>query len=127
MPALAIIPPSSFARALRVSPAGAVIGFRFSGTRSGPTLLVALSDMLFRPVTDRLTRLPTLPWMRGAMDVIHLDAIAQGVWQPDQDTEATLTLPGHVTTGPAIRSSYFAILRQCTRLGMIDGRGVPLR
>ncbi|WP_308917823.1 hypothetical protein [Jannaschia sp. LMIT008] len=119
--------PGPFVEVLTVAAPGLVAGYRFPGGRPGPTLLVALSDALLDPVSDRMAALPTLPWMRGVLDLVRLDAVGWGDWTPPGPTDATLSLPVHDATAAAVREGYWSILRMCTRMGMIDGRGVALR
>ena len=83
-------------------------------------------------VFDRILRIPTLPWMRGTLVLIHLDAL--DLWGRDfaalaelGTVDRTVMLPWSSGDAPderAMRQTYHQVLRVCADLGMIAGRGV---
>lgn len=113
---------------------GLVVGYRLQGGRPGPKLLVAGFSPCADIIYDRLLNLPTLPWLRGSLSMLMLDAsditdlsVAE-MFGPDAQVDETLFLP-FVAAEPddmtdQVRDGYRSVLRLCERLGMIDGRGV---
>lgn len=112
---------------------GTVIGHRVGGTLAGPQVLVAgispLSDLVYK----RLLAIPTLGWMRGQLTLVNLtklDAFELEVGDAGIATETpdeVMFLP--YDCDPAhydqvSKEGCWAILRLCTQLGMISGRGV---
>lgn len=118
------MPMAPFMEVLTSAFSGATIGYRLPGARPGPNVVVATATGLIEPLTDRLAALPTLPWMRGALEIVDLDAIADGAWHPFRPIDATLSLLSHSAGEASAKDGYWTILRLCGRLGMIDSRGV---
>ncbi|MEL6102726.1 MAG: hypothetical protein AAFR68_15620, partial [Pseudomonadota bacterium] len=54
---------------------GAVFGYRLKGASAGPQVVVAGVCPNAEQVFERLLLTPTLPWMRGTLIVIRLDAL----------------------------------------------------
>lgn len=110
-----------------------IIGHRVGGALVGPQLLVAgigpLSDLVFQ----RLLLIPTLGWMRGQLTLVNLtklDAFGLDIGDAGISSETpdeVMFLP--YDADPAhhevvSKEGCWAILRLCTQLGMISGRGV---
>ena len=83
-------------------------------------------------VFERILRIPTLPWMRGSLILIRLDAFddrlhhMRGI-ETLGPIERTIHLPiigWDSPTDAEVRGAYHHVLRACARLGMIAGRGV---
>lgn len=109
-------------------------GFRVGGVRPGPTVVVAGYAPDSAVIYDRLLDLPTLPWLRGTLVLMTLDALDHGDFDGDLMAQIgpvnrTLHLPfarrGDAVT--AIREGYRTVLQLCAQLGMISGRGVNSR
>lgn len=110
-----------------------VISHRLGGFRAGPSVLVVGHKPVINMVYARLLRLPTLGWMRGSLTLIFLETVDQfgfetcidrlQIPQPDE----LVFLPCHLDVTyhkPAAKEGYWTVLRTCTSLGMIEGRGV---
>ena len=106
-------------------------GYRVGGTRSGPTLVVAGYAAIAGDVYDRLLDLPTLPWLRGslvlitleALDITALDAeVVEAIGPVDRTLH--LPFPMREDRDAAVRDGYWAVLHLCAELGMISGRGI---
>lgn len=111
------------------------LGCRPGGSRPGPKLRVAGRWPVAERVFARLLALPALPWLRGELVLIALEALDEvGAGAPIDAPSASgvdeiLFLPHAATTrfsDEAAREGYRTVLRLCTQLGMIDGRGVHL-
>lgn len=92
--------------------------FSLEGAHPGPRLVVTGPEDLIRGLSDRFWNVPSLVRMHGAL-VMR---------QHDQDPvfdrpDATLSLEGESD----VTRAYYLILARMTNLGMISGRGVPLR
>ena len=98
---------------------GTPIGWRHGGLRAGPRVLAGVGPDLLEPLHRHLAALPTLPWMRGRVDLIEIDALADDLYLPRAPVDATISL----MTGPADQAAR-TLLRLCTRLGMVAGRGL---
>lgn len=109
------------------------LGYHIGGAFAGPKLLVTADMSLLASVFDRLSNLPTLPWMRGELWMINLNAfddsaklqVPSSLW--DTPFDATIMLPYEHSGFPeksAIAEGYWTVLRLCADLGMISGRGV---
>ena len=108
------------------------VGYHITGSRRGPTLLVAGHGNAMQRVYRRILALPHLPWIRGSLVLVHLDDAKP--WLDDStldDVSAqfgpiddTLHLFGSATDHQEL---YWTVLRFCTQYGMISGRGVPMR
>lgn len=91
--------------------------FSMRGIQSGPRLVVTAPEALARKLSDRLWDLPTIGRMRGSL-IVRCD---------DQD-------PAYDTPDVVVRLSdqdetdaYYHVLGRMAELGMISGRGVPLK
>lgn len=123
----------SFVNVLTTQSTGAIFGYRLQGAAAGPQLVVAGTCSNAVAAFDRILRIPTLPWMKGTLVLIQLDKLAD----IDADLSAlpnlgaidrTLILPWDQNGGAlAVRRSCNQVLRACTDLGMIRGRGVSFR
>ncbi len=112
---------------------GAPMAYCFGGARPGPNSCVAGDAALMRALCDRLARLPTLPWIRGRLYLVEIDAAA-GIAQTALEAslegarmDATLLLPhahGMHDWQISVERAYWTTLRLCARLGQIEGRGV---
>lgn len=111
---------------------GTVFGYRLVGATPGPQLVVAGHCAASADVFERLLDIPTLPWMRGNLVLIRLDALDDLVQDITSIShigivDRTVILPYGVAAGDTDalkRRTYHQILRTCTQLGMISGRGV---
>lgn len=113
------MPMAPFMEVLTTTVAGHLIGYRLHGCYTGPTVVIAASEILLDPLASRFTALPTLPWMRGTLILVDIDAIGDGTWHPTHAIDATLALPVHSKSATAEMSGFRSILRLCNRLGMI--------
>ncbi len=113
---------------------GTVIGHRIGGTLMGPHLLVAGLSPLSEVVFKKLLGIPTLAWMRGQLTLISLtkvDAFGLDVGDAGiatQTPDEVMFLPYDPDPShhdQVAREGCLAVLRLCTQLGMISGRGVP--
>ncbi len=122
-----------FVEVLTAQDSGENIGYRFGGDRPGPNALVAGDATLMDALFDRLCNLPTLPWMWGKLYLVTLDGvectglpdIARCI--PDMAFDALVMLPNEPaehTRDFSLDRAYWATLRLCRQLGMIEGRGV---
>jgi len=91
--------------------------FAMQGASAGPRLVVTAPEQLARALADRFWDLPSLGRMRGSL-VLRPDTQDPVFDLPD----FTLVLSHDDET-----DAYFAILGHMAELGMIAGRGVPLR
>jgi len=113
---------------------GTEIGSRVGGAHAGAHLLVAGHSPMSELVFARLLGIPTLGWMRGKLTFVNLSKLEHlGV-----DLDATQYFGAHpdevmflpYDPDPSHREQVekegcWAVLRLCTQLGMISGRGVP--
>ncbi|WP_300062041.1 hypothetical protein [uncultured Roseobacter sp.] len=112
---------------------GAVFGYRLAGTAAGPRPVVAGLGNPAEQIFDRLLQIPTLPWIRGQLVLIRLDLLDNAPDDLDSvmaigPVDRTLTLPWYGLEDPSdseLRRGCHHVLRACSRLGMISGRGVP--
>lgn len=111
---------------------GTPFGYRLVGASPGPQLVVAGHCTASADIFDRLLNIPTLPWMRGNLVLIRLDALDNLVQDIGSiahigTVDRTVILPNDADAPldeRAQRRTYHAILRTCAQLGMISGRGV---
>lgn len=111
---------------------GAVFGYRLVGASAGPQVAVLGSCAAAELAFDRLMNIPTLPWMRGNLVLIQIDALDDSFSQIDAleslgTVDRTITLPqasAVVPTEAEVRQYYQSVLRVCADLGMISGRGL---
>lgn len=124
---------SKFVEVLTAKISGEVVGYLFGGNLPGPNALVAGDAALMEGLFDRMNQLPTLPWMWGKLFLVTLD----GIECSDMDDvthclsgvmfDELVMLPhaeGIPTQQQAVERAYWATLRICRELGMIEGRGV---
>lgn len=111
------------------------LGFRIGGFHAGPELLVVGHDPVAGLVYDRLMQLPALGWMRGRLTMVFLNEMERNCLPSDIGTliasvpDDLFFLPYQLDAAfhaEASAEGYWSVLRSCTRLGMISGRGVPL-
>lgn len=124
---MGMVPENAFSNVLLDTSDGQISGYELTGASAGPTILVAGISPLVEAVFNRLTALPTLPWMSGKIRLQILSECDRDVAMPDEIVDEVLYLPGLVVpdlSEEAIKDGYLAVLRLCTRLGMIAGRGV---
>ena len=126
-----VLAESGYIQVLTTDAEGAVLGYRFMGTRAGPHLVVAGHDAMAQEVFDRLIAIPTLPWMRGCITMVRLDLLGDieadlAALSPFGAVDRTIALPlsDGVSDELAIRRGYHSVLSACADLGMISGRGV---
>ncbi len=124
---------SKFVEVLTTEIACELIGYRIGGSRPGPNAVLASDAALIEALFDRFMALPTLPWLWGRLYLVSLDSIENGNLHeligtlPDVPVDGLVMLPysdkaeGHANS---IESGYWAGLRLCRQLGMIEGRGV---
>lgn len=89
-----------------------------SGGFAGPRLVVTAPAMLARPLAERFWDLDGLNRMRGSI-VLRADDQDPAFDLPD----AVLALEDSMS----LTEAYFRVLGNMTALGMITGRGVPVR
>ncbi len=128
---------------VRAPDSGSRVGVRIGGGFSGPNALVVGNADLMRPVLQSLLMIPSLAWMRGnlfAIAIEGLEGLPSGhglseILSADGPIDGQITLPslamkslGHKARSEMIKRSHRSVLRLCTQLGMIRGRGVlPVR
>ncbi len=112
------------------------LGYVIGGCKPGPDILVAGYRPVADKVFDRLLKIPSLPWLRGTLYLIRLEALADTAPGSDiaglsgKDFDKTIILPlsaaldGEVDL---IAESYQRVLGMCAELGMIQGRGLYQR
>ena len=112
---------------------GLTIGYRFIGARPGPQLAIAGFCKSSEQVFDRLISIPSLPWMRGKLVFLRLDALDSEATDLSRipflgSVDRTVTLPwtdSFELDDKAVREGYRMVLRACAAMGMISGRGIP--
>ncbi len=114
----------SFSKASNRIASNCRIVSRLGGLRPGPALLVATGPGLFDPLGQRLSALPSLPWMRGSLTLVSLWDACDTL--PDRDFDDVLTLLQVDSHPDTVSAAYWTVLRKATVLGMIEGRGVPV-
>lgn len=92
--------------------------FAATGALAGPRLVVTAPAGLARNLAERLWDIDGLDRMRGAL-IVRADDQDPAFDMPD----ALLAVDG----GMGVTQAYFRVLGHMTALGMIAGRGVPLR
>lgn len=91
--------------------------FSMRGDERGPRLVVTGDIDMMRGLADRFWQVPSLSHIRGSL-VLREDSQDPAFDRPDD----VLTLGTDNE-----REAYFEVLGRMTALGMIAGRGVPLR
>lgn len=122
-----------FVEVLTTEISGEQIGYGYGGSYPGPSALIAGSTALIEALSERLSELPTLPWMWGKLYLVEID----GIELLDMDDAASalahvrfdevILLPdvkGFENWQIAVDQAYWTTLKLCRRLGMIEGRGV---
>lgn len=117
-------------------------GFCVGGLTAGPDVVVACQSALARQVYQRLLLIPSLNRLKGRLFLIFLDCLddlqdpgsLRGLLGVDSPIDQLLTLPAgdigfldEPATRELVRRNYFAVLRLCARMGMVQGRGIPDR
>ena len=126
---------AGFVEVLASTETGEPFGHRLIGSRAGPQIVAAGDCEMTDQVFDRLLSIPTLPWMRGNLILIRLNALHDIVenieaLRPVGKIDRTVLLPwsdGSASDARRVTRGYHTILRACTDLGMIAGRGVSER
>ena len=112
---------------------GNVIGYCLGGGRSGPNLLVSGFDPLIENLFNRLTEIPTLPWMWGQLYLVNLNALdVEYEGDPLRSLDEVLfedmiflpPLDAALDVVGSMTESYRMVLRACAGMGMIAGRGI---
>ena len=112
---------------------GKNFGYCFGGDRPGPNAMLAAWSPTIDAVARRLILLPTLPWMWGHLYLVALDLVdtdlhadmALCMADVTFDEVSVLAHPGREQLEESDHDAgYWAVLRMCTGLGMIQGRGV---
>lgn len=123
----------SFADVLADQQAGLTFGYRFGGDRPGPNALFVAWSPTIDAVSRRLVTLPTLPWMWGHLYLVALDLLKEDLYADVAQCMPNLSFDDvSVRAQPErekledrdLDAGYWAVLRMCTGLGMIQGRGV---
>ena len=91
--------------------------FSMKGVSAGPRLVVTCPDELARALAERFWDLPSLGRMRGSL-VVRADTQDPVFDRPDI-VVALREMPE--------TDAYYQVLGRMAELGMITGRGVPLR
>lgn len=123
---------AGFVEVLTSRATGVQIGYRLIGAKAGPQLVAAGTCDIAESVFHRVLSIPSLPWMRGnlvllRLDVLHdiIDDLAQLQQMGRIDRTLLLAWGGDTTlVDQIVRRNYHMLLRACTELGMISGRGV---
>lgn len=124
-----------FAEVYTTAATGRVFGHRITGASAGPQLVVAGHGTAAMQVFLRLMAIPTLPWMRGRLVLIQLDAMDDLIHDisgltslgPVDRTMILADANGPDANGAddgLLHRNYHLVLGVCTQLGMISGRGV---
>ena len=120
-------------RVIKANGFGPVLGYHVAGCKAGPNLLVTAQEPHADEVFRRLLSIPTLPWLRGNLFLLHLDQTRHSVAEqmpemmPEMMNEYLENIDGQLclTDLETAQAGYWTILRFCTQYGMISGRGVP--
>lgn len=117
-------------------------GFRVGGLVNGPDVVVACQAALARQVYQRLLLIPSLNRLKGKLFLISLDRLddlqelgsLRGLLGVNGPIDHILTLPAveldtldEIAATELVRRKYYAVLRLCARMGMVQGRGIPDR
>ncbi|WP_299412423.1 hypothetical protein [uncultured Sulfitobacter sp.] len=124
---------SKFVEVLTSEDFGELIGYRIGGGRPGPSAVLAGDPALIEALFERFMAIPTLPWMWGRLHLVSLEFIESANLHELQTcllevkVDGLIMLPYARSDGgldAAIEDGYWAGLRLCSQLGMIEGRGV---
>ena len=116
---------------------GDVAGYRIIGAANGPRVLATGYRPVVGEAFHRLAQLPNLPWLRGSVTLVFSEA-ADGhskelswseLFNDQIDGVVLVTAQSLDVVPPDQREdlrqeAYWTVLRLCTDLGMIAGRGV---
>jgi hypothetical protein len=102
----------------------------------GPVLLACGPEPVCRPIFRDIIRLPSLPWLTGALMLGYVGDVGKGersrfdcepFRNPDFDETLYLDFLGRGAEARKAyrRQAYWSLLRKMTEIGMISGRGVP--
>jgi hypothetical protein len=97
----------------------------FDGAFAGPTLLVICTQDVFEDVADKLAQIPSLPWMKGRIILVDDASETAGLALCGIEDEIDISMRIPDPREPH-NKPHFTVLRRCTALGMISGRGVPM-
>lgn len=123
-------PPCGWVEVLTDAATGATVGFHIDGHHAGPRLVVAGFNPVAGLTFDRLLSLPTLGWMRGSLTLLTVNDVS-GAIAPHRYLERADELhflPYTLRQAEAktfAGRGYWEVLRICSNLFMISGRGVP--
>lgn len=124
---------SKFVDVLTSSLSGDLIGYRIGGSRPGPNAVLAGETALTEALFERFITLPTLPWLWGCLYLVTLSSLESGRLHEvrklleNVEIDGLVLLPYASDPGEhdkAVESAYWAGLRLCRQLGMIEGRGM---
>ncbi|MEL7026450.1 MAG: hypothetical protein AAGO57_04355 [Pseudomonadota bacterium] len=120
---------SRFVEVLTNPMSGQVFGNRLMGAGPGPQLVVAGFGNDAEETFDHLMSIPTLPWMRGRLILLSLDALSETAMEIDTlsplgSVDRTMILPTDASSDDRSGDNARHVLRTMTELGMIAGRGV---
>ncbi|SPF81662.1 hypothetical protein [Pseudoprimorskyibacter insulae] len=112
---------------------GEPVGYVYRGARPGPNVLVVGDGLGAQMVFDRVLNMPALAKLRGSLTMIWIGGrdpkkVLSSRVVPDQDDfDDMMYLPVTGRGSPqGTAQGSSTVMRLCTRLGMIDGRGVSL-
>ena len=123
---------AGYVEVLSTERTGTAYGYRLFGAQAGPQVVVAGSCSEAEQVFDRLLAIPTLPWIRGNLVLLRLDVLDNlyhdlrslaSVGRVDEIVFLPWTCSDEGNEQLA-RRNFHMVLRMCTQLGMINGRGV---
>ncbi len=109
------------------------LGYIVGGHRPGPNALIAGYQPVADRVFDALLALPSLPWLRGTLYLVRLEALGGGLAAGDAEAlsdvrfDRTLILPLRAASpggSDLTTACYRRVLGLCAELGMIQGRGL---
>ncbi|MGB5865935.1 MAG: hypothetical protein WBG95_16735 [Sulfitobacter sp.] len=118
-----------FVEVLTAEISGEVIGYCFDGAKPGPDAAVSGDGRLMDALFDRLNALPNLPWQLGRLHLITLDGIECAGLQDIKKCLPVLAFdelvmlpyaPGDDAHDFSVDRAYWAALRLCHQLGMIQ-------
>lgn len=133
-------PQKSYISELYSPQTGRQFGYRIGGLLHGPDVAVSCQAALAKQVFQRLLLIPSLNRMKGRLFLISLDRLEdpQGCVSLHEllglgrAVDGILTLPpveldtlDEAAAMELVRRNYFAVLRLCARMGMVNGRGIP--
>lgn len=122
-----------FVEVLTMEISGEQIGYAHGGSFPGPHALVAGKSTLIEALSDRLSQLPSLPWMWGKLYLVEIDGIEPLDLRDAQSSlghvqfDEVILLPyanGFENWQNTVDQAYWTTLKLCRRLGMIEGRGI---